>query len=208
MLRLPFVATLVVALAIAGMISLGIWQARKAPRKDALIARYHAAEKARPLYGLPADMSLDQLAFRHSYLICSITAASTQIGGADAKGKTGYRNIAGCKLNDGRVILVDLGWSPVGMHPVLPPVGQRIEGSGRLSPDVPLVSRVLGPAPGATPLLFILAGAVPGLEPSVPPSIDAIPNNHRSYAVQWFLFAAIALVIYLLALRKRIREGS
>ncbi|HNJ47416.1 MAG TPA: SURF1 family protein, partial [Novosphingobium sp.] len=31
-----------------------------------------------------------------------------------------------------------------------------------------------------------------------------IPNNHLSYAVQWFLFAATALVIYGLALRKRL----
>jgi cytochrome oxidase assembly protein ShyY1 len=43
-----------------------------------------------------------------------------------------------------------------------------------------------------------------GLEPSAPPSIDTIPNNHRSYAIQWFAFAAIALVIFLLALRGRL----
>jgi len=32
------------------------------------------------------------------------------------------------------------------------------------------------------------------------------PNNHLSYAIQWFFFAATALVIYVLALRKRWRE--
>ena len=36
----------------------------------------------------------------------------------------------------------------------------------------------------------------------------AIPNNHRSYAVQWFAFAAIALVIYGLALRKKLGAGA
>jgi surfeit locus 1 family protein len=30
-----------------------------------------------------------------------------------------------------------------------------------------------------------------------------VPNNHLSYAVQWFLFAAIASVIYVLAVRRR-----
>ena len=35
-----------------------------------------------------------------------------------------------------------------------------------------------------------------------------IPNNHRCYAVQWFVFAAIALVIYGLALRKRLKEAT
>ena len=43
----------------------------------------------------------------------------------------------------------------------------------------------------------------PGLAASAPPSPDIIPNNHLSYAVQWFLFAGIALVIYTIALRQR-----
>ena len=30
-------------------------------------------------------------------------------------------------------------------------------------------------------------------------------NNHMAYAVQWFLFAATALVIYAVALRRRMR---
>jgi cytochrome oxidase assembly protein ShyY1 len=53
---------------------------------------------------------------------------------------------------------------------------------------------------------LVAATAAPGLQPSAPPSIEQIPNNHRSYAVQWFAFAGIALVIYALALRKRLRE--
>ena len=45
-----------------------------------------------------------------------------------------------------------------------------------------------------------------GLEASAPPSLDNIPNNHRAYAAQWFIFAFIALVIYFIALRKRFSE--
>ena len=44
-----------------------------------------------------------------------------------------------------------------------------------------------------------------GLEPSARPSLASIPNNHRFYAAQWFFFAFAALVIYLLALRKRLK---
>lgn len=43
---------------------------------------------------------------------------------------------------------------------------------------------------------------------SAPPSPDTIPNNHLSYAVQWFLFAGIAAVIYALALRQRWRKEA
>jgi cytochrome oxidase assembly protein ShyY1 len=53
---------------------------------------------------------------------------------------------------------------------------------------------------------LVAASAPPGLEPSAAPSVSAIPNNHRSYALQWFAFALIALVIYGLAVRKRLRE--
>ena len=45
-----------------------------------------------------------------------------------------------------------------------------------------------------------------GLQPNATPDPRDIPNNHFSYAVQWFLFAGVALVIYALALRKRLRE--
>jgi cytochrome oxidase assembly protein ShyY1 len=55
---------------------------------------------------------------------------------------------------------------------------------------------------------LVAATAPPGLEPSAPPSIAEIPNNHRSYAVQWFLFALIAVVIYVLALRKKQRDEA
>jgi surfeit locus 1 family protein len=44
-----------------------------------------------------------------------------------------------------------------------------------------------------------------GLEPLAPPDPGDLPNNHLAYAVQWFFFAATALVIYVLALRRRQR---
>ena len=48
--------------------------------------------------------------------------------------------------------------------------------------------------------------AGPGLVASALPTPDSIPNNHLSYAIQWFLFAAIAGVIYVLALKRRERH--
>jgi surfeit locus 1 family protein len=45
-----------------------------------------------------------------------------------------------------------------------------------------------------------------GLEANAIPDPSQIPDNHLSYAVQWFLFAGAALVVYVLALRKRLQE--
>ena len=48
--RLPILPTLVVAAAVAAMIALGLWQLLiRAPQKEALIARYVAAEKLAPI---------------------------------------------------------------------------------------------------------------------------------------------------------------
>jgi hypothetical protein len=59
---------------------------------------------------------------------------------------------------------------------------------------------------------LVAATAPPGLQPAGLPSIeDAVPvtpGRATLYAIQWFSFAAIALIIYALAVRKRLREGS
>jgi cytochrome oxidase assembly protein ShyY1 len=55
------------------------------------------------------------------------------------------------------------------------------------------------------PIILTAATAPPPLAPSQPVAIDSVPNNHMSYAFQWFFFAAAALVIYVLALRRRNR---
>jgi cytochrome oxidase assembly protein ShyY1 len=42
-----------------------------------------------------------------------------------------------------------------------------------------------------------------GLEANAKPDPGDLPNNHLAYAGQWFFFALTALVIYVLALRRR-----
>lgn len=205
MRRVPIIPTLIVGFAVATMIVLGVWQLHRATWKEGLLASYRGAAHKPALHGLPADLSVDRLAFRRAHIVCRITNAPTMIGGSDRNGQPGFRNIVGCALIDGRRIMVDLGWTPPTAKPVLPGVGQRIEGDGLLIPDAVLAKRVLGAAPGATPLLLVLDGGVSGLGASIAPSIETIPNNHRAYAVQWFLFAAVALIIYAIALRKRRR---
>ena len=41
-----------------------------------------------------------------------------------------------------------------------------------------------------------------------PDAVSTTPMGHLSYAIQWFAFATIALVIYALALRKKWRSGA
>ena len=44
-----------------------------------------------------------------------------------------------------------------------------------------------------------------GLAQLAMPDPRDVPDNHLSYAVQWFLFALTAVVVYVLALRRKWR---
>ncbi len=68
--------------------------------------------------------------------------------------------------------------------------------SGVIAPDRLTRMRLVAASPG------------PDLLASAPPSPDIIPNNHFSYAIQWFLFAGIAVLIYVLALRQRWKKEA
>ena len=68
--------------------------------------------------------------------------------------------------------------------------------SGIIAPDSISRMRLVSSEPG------------PGLVASALPSPDSIPNNHLSYAIQWFLFAAAAAIIYVLALKRRARDAE
>jgi cytochrome oxidase assembly protein ShyY1 len=191
--RLPIIPTIIVALAVAAMIGLGIWQLQRARWKEGLLARYEAAERQPPIAWPTTPLKSDQLPlFRHATGVCLRPIGKRVTAGANGSGESGYAQIIDCVTGaEGPAMSVEVGWSKNPNARVAWPGGPV---SGIIAPD------------GRTRMRLVAATAPPGLEPSAPPSINSIPNNHRSYAVQWFSFAAIAMVIYGLALRKRLRE--
>jgi surfeit locus 1 family protein len=65
-----------------------------------------------------------------------------------------------------------------------------------------LWQRITRTAPPPRPMIVSFRAA-PRLEPSARPSRDSIVNNSFAYAIQWFLFAATALIIYFIAASRR-----
>lgn len=190
--RLPIIPTILVALAVATMVGLGIWQLERREQKEALLASYAAAAHQPPI-GWPSVPPKEPLPFfRSATANCLSATGFRTAAGQNRRGEPGFLIIADCRTGaEGPGVAIELGWSKD------PNAGRSFRGglvSGVIAPD--RISR----------MRLVAATAGPGLMPSAPPSPDTIPSNHFSYAIQWFLFAAIAVVIYALALRGRWRK--
>lgn len=195
MRRLPIIPTIVVAAAVALMIGLGVWQLHRAKWKEALIARYAAAQEMPPISWPTMPIANEQLPlFRHATGTCLRPVGKRAVIGESLGGEAGYSQVVDCATGaEGPGMTVELGWSK---NPNAKFAWSGGKVSGVIAPD-----RRNG-------MRLVSATAPAGLEPSAPPSLASIPNNHRSYAVQWFLFAGIAFAIYLLAVRKRLQGGE
>ena len=188
--RLPLFPTIIVALAVAVMVGLGIWQVRRAQWKEGLIARYSAAQDLPPIsYPTAPIKDADLPLFRHATAVCHQPVGRRVASGHNLKGEPGYAVIVDCRTGaEGPGLSVEVGWSKNPNAAFNWPGGPV---SGVIAPD------------SRTRMRLVAASAPAGLETPAPPSLDQIPNNHRSYALQWFAFALIALVIYALAVRQR-----
>jgi surfeit locus 1 family protein len=195
MRRVPVAATLVVGLAIAAMIALGLWQLLdRLPAKEAYLAQL-AGNPARPPVAFPAAPD-DRLLFRRAVLDCRPPVTVARAGAGNA----GYRQIATCaggekvQLGTTRDPLRLVAWG-----------GGRVTGWISHAPDAtPLIARLVE-TPAPQQLLLVAERPVAGLTANTQPDIGQVPNNHLAYGVQWFLFAGVAAVIYVLALRRRPR---
>jgi len=194
--RLPVLPTIVVLGAVAVLISLGVWQLRRATWKQGLLARYAAAEKAPPIAFPTMPLRDDQLPlFRHATGVCLRVVGRRAIGGENQAGEPGYVQIVDCATGaEGPGISVEVGWSKDPNAKVNWAGGPV---SGIIVPD------------RHSRMRLVAAGAPPGLEPSKTPDVSTAspvtPAGHRGYAATWFALAVIALVIYALAVRKKLK---
>lgn len=202
--RLPLISTIIVLLAVATMIMLGFWQLDRRGEKEALIVKY-SANQAGPAIAFPAIPMGDEILFRKARAFCLEPVSETLAAGYNLKGERGWRHLVSCRTGaEGPGFTVDIGWS-ADFKSKSQWQGGTIDG-------------VVGPAPNQSSviersvtdekqqLLLVATRGGGGLQPSATPSLEGIANNHLAYAVQWFLFAGIALGIYGLALWRRQRR--
>jgi surfeit locus 1 family protein len=230
---------LVIALMVA-MVNLAFWQLRRLDEKKAFnaLVRSRSAAAVVPLDVLVpvgADASaVPPVEWRTVRAIGRYDATGqVLIRSRSLGGRPGYHVVAPLVLADGRALLVNRGWIPIGTDPKAPPAppappGGEVTVDGRLRAsqhkgtfgasdpatgtlsalnrvDVPRLARQL-PSP-VVPAYVELTGQEPsaGALPTPIPLPALNEGPHLSYAVQWFVFTICAAVGWVLVVRKSAR---
>jgi surfeit locus 1 family protein len=219
----------------ATCIRLGFWQLdRLHGRKDANMA-IAAAETMppRPLPQLVSETG-DPASLRFRPAVASGTYDPAHevllYGRSSREDVAGDQVLTPLRLSDGTAIVVDRGWIPIDQD--VPVTGEAAAPTRSVTvtgvlfpPDAisseppPASERVtkvdLGQIGAALPypilpvylLLQTQAPPQPGALPEPPPLPSLDNGPHLSYAVQWFSFAAIALIGYVVLLRRDRRDA-
>ncbi|MBY0135364.1 SURF1 family protein [Paracoccus yeei] len=189
------------------LISLGVWQLHRLAWKESMLADIQRSIEGAPV-PLPAAVDPSM-----KYLPVTVSGTTTGqeidvLSGTRESGG-GYQIVSALVTDDGRRILLDRGFvdqdhkrdprPPVRLDVVGNLHWPQEKGSATPAPnldqniwfarDVPAMAKALG----TEPVLVVAAevrGDAQGVEP-IPVAIEGIPNNHLSYAVQWFMIAAV-----------------
>ena len=207
---------MVIALAI--LIALGTWQARKVAPKTALLTSIEEGLSAAPI-ALPVN-NLDDFLYRRVYFEGTVfDKEPIGVFGTNLKGKAGYHLYLPVLLPSGRSVIVNFGWVPAHLEawPDLPR-GELVELNGVIQPNAIAGSFT----PANDPLkkawyladVFVLAehfdaeqvypvriardhaGAPTNLPRGSQVRID-IPNDHLEYALTWYGLALGLIGVYL-----------
>lgn len=222
--RPTLVPTLALIAAVAATVSLGNWQRDRAVEKSGLRAQYDAAARAAPLALTGGESDFPALRYRNVRVSGEFDAArQILIDNKLHAGRTGYDVVTPLKIGDSeRYVLVDRGWVALGARRAEPPaipvprgtvtIGGRLNfpparylelsadvesGTVRENLDIARVAKATS--------LALLPVIVEQVDPPVPP--DELTRDwpepdfgiaqHRSYMVQWYSLAALAVVLWL-----------
>lgn len=215
------------AAAIALFTGLGLWQVERAGEKQALLDKLDKVSGA-PHDGLPSDeQALHRLEFDRIRLHGRFEAGQQYLlDNRILEGRAGYDVLVPLHLADGRTVLVDRGWVPLGpgrtpAEPVDLSESGRVVVTGRVwlpDPGIDLGPALAPPGPSAwprtatrvdfdamgralgqelVPAVIRAAGDAPWILRPRPMSPHFGPRRHYGYALQWFALALTVLIVTL-----------
>lgn len=220
------VGVVLAGLGLALFVSLGYWQLGRAREKQALFDSFMAgSQDTVDATGLGFDelARYQHVRLRGSY---DATRQILLDNMPSVAGRPGYRVLTPFARADGRGwLLVDRGWVPLGAtREDLPDVtvGVREREVSGILDVLPIPGLRVGPAasPGASGwprvllfpteadvesalgvnvesrIILLDAGAPDGFERKWRPSLGFGPERHLGYAIQWFAFALVTVVLF------------
>jgi len=216
----------------ATCIRLGIWQLDRLDQRRAFNAQVQRGRSAQPVpvrtvlpAGRPSDV--EATAYRRVHAGGAYQAdREIVLFGRTLDGRPGNHLLTPLELPNGDILVVDRGWVPIELD--TPPVDEAAPPRGTVELTGVLVPSEDGPGPDGTGTVGSIdvdaIGRALGettlpmylqLEEQSPPQ-GALPEPvglppltegpHLSYAVQWFIFASIALIGFAVLVRKTARE--
>jgi surfeit locus 1 family protein len=224
---------LLVVAGVVVMINLGFWQLRRLDERQAFNATVEArfdqpvvalddllAEAADPAD--PDDVEWRPVAASGTYL----PDETVVVVNRSQNGRAGDNVVTPLLLDDGRILLVNRGFVPLGTEVTPPPAGTvAVEGIARPSEERRTgqlsdpaegeltelqridLDRLAPQLPGeVVPVYVDLLRSAPADDPALQPVTrpDLSEGNHLSYAVQWFIFSAAVALGWVLAVRRSI----
>lgn len=196
----------------AVLVALGVWQLQRLEWKEAILTDIDAKITADPV-AIPAEPG----AGAHRYLPVTaqgeIGAREIHVLVSQKRIGAGYRIIAPLTISDGRVVLLDRGFTKVenkaadrarGAVSVIGNLHWPNE-TGTSIPEPDINANIwfardvpqMAAALGTLPIMVIARDTTPA-DPSVTPlpvDTSGIPNDHLQYAGTWFSLAAVWLVM-------------
>lgn len=230
--RFPILPSLLVLVAFAFLIGLGVWQVKRLRWKTDLLHRIALLQTAPATPIVPVlEQAPSVFNYTRVRLDCPEVETTPVLRLYSVyQGLAGYRLITACRLTSGSYanILVDRGFvATPGAEVPRPIPGVRIsepvvgvlrapEPKALVTAgnqpdqnlwywrDLPAMARALN-APNPAPAFMMLESPAPASgEPRPAPLPLNIPNNHLGYAITWFGLAAALVGVYLARLlRKR-----
>lgn len=200
----PVLATIVVLAAVVAMIALGVWQIGRAHQRDDARAAQTARMDMAPIAFPHDDPAPAEYVYRQVSARCAKVTAWQTVAGKGIDGRSGWAQVAQCEAPGGAPFKVNVG---ISARPDVPAdwSGGAVAGVAVREPDTrTLVGKILR-ADGERRLMVVAHEPAANLVAARPPSPRDEDNTSWGYAFQWFFFAATALVIYAIALRRRMR---
>lgn len=228
--RLPLVPTVMTLVFLLVLTGLGTWQVARLVWKNDLISSMYERVTA-PAQDLPLEGFQE---YQHVRLVGEFRhdkEAYLQTTGPN--GKAGYDVYTPLHVMDGRWVIVNRGWVPSALKdPALRPadhVGGQVSVVGLVRGDrkplwympanntttniwfTPIITEMADFMGLENPVdVFVDADATPnaGGYPVGGQTVLDIPNNHLDYALTWYGLALVLLVIYLLYIRRALKDEA